>query len=197
MAKNLIVTIAREYGSGGRLVGEKLASVLGVSFYDKKLIDLAAQQSGLAADIIRANEDVRANPFSYAGIADGRDLPLSEQVFIMESDIIKKIAESESAVIVGRCGDWLLRDSPNCVRAFVHAPFKWRVAFAAAHYSEHSNTEAYVKKIDRSRKAYYNYYTQQEWGECANYHLSLDSSIGVDAAAAILKSYIDIYRRQQ
>ncbi|NLW47061.1 MAG: cytidylate kinase-like family protein [Firmicutes bacterium] len=189
--KHYIVTIAREYGSGGRLIGRRLAQELNIPFYDKELITLAAQESGFAEDFIEKIEQKRRVNFLDNLYMTGQELPVAEQVFLTQSQVIRKIAEKESCVIVGRCADYVLRDFVNCLRVFVHAPLEWRIKCVRDEYHETaSNFEDYLRKQDKNRAGYYNYFTQNKWGKAQNYHLSIDSSIGISAVARVLKEMV-------
>jgi cytidylate kinase len=189
--KPYIVTIAREYGSGGRLIGQRLAQELNIPFYDKKLLALAAQESGLAEDFIEKIEQKRTVNFLDNLYMTSQELPVAEQVFLTQSQVIRKIAEKESCVIVGRCADYVLRDYANCLRVFVHAPLEWRIKCVRDEYGETvANYTDYLRKQDKNRAGYYNYFTQNKWGKTQNYHLSIDSSIGIPAAVRVLKEMV-------
>ena len=189
--EHIIITIAREYGSGGRLIGQQLAEELGIGFYDKQLITLAAQESGLAEDFIEKMEQKRTNNFLYNLYMTEYDLPVADQIFLTQSKVIRKIAEKESCVIVGRCADYVLREFDNCLRVFIHAPLEWRIKCVRDQYHEVvANYHDYLLKQDKNRAAYYNYFTQNKWGKAQNYHLSIDSSIGIPAVVRILKQMV-------
>ena len=130
---NMVITIGRQYGSGGRMVGEALAERLGIPMYDKKLIELAAKESGLSEEFIRQAEQKRTSSFLYGLYLSSQSLPLADQVFLAESDVIRKVAE-ESCIIVGRCADYILRDHPRHLRVFVHAPLAERLRRAQTEY---------------------------------------------------------------
>ncbi|HEY8343802.1 MAG TPA: cytidylate kinase-like family protein [Bacillota bacterium] len=183
-----IITIAREYGSGGRLIGQRLAEELGLAFYDKKLITLAAEESGFAEEFIARTEQKRTFNFFYNLYMTSNELPVAEQVFLAQSQVIRKLAQERSCVIVGRCADYILRDFPNCLRIFIHAPLEWRVQCVRDIYRESvDNYEDYLQKQDKNRAGYYNYFTQNKWGKAQNYHISIDSSIGIASTVRVLK----------
>jgi len=193
---NFILAINREYGSGGRLIGRRVAEELGIGFYDKELIALAAEESGMSENVIQANEDTRSSAFAYLTSEGSLALPIPEQVFVAQSNVIRRIAETESAVIIGRCAGYVLKDNPYAIKAFVHAPFDYRVAFAKARYESQADMAAYVKRTDRQRKSYYEYYTQEEWGDAEATHLTVNSSIGVEETAQLLIAYYKIFTEQ-
>ena len=195
---NTIITISREYGSGGREIAKKLAEELAISFYDKSIIKLTAEKSGLAQAYIEEVEERGMNTFlagvkfsSYVGVDSVMfyETPTSDKMFIAQSSIIKDIVQQESCVIVGRCADYVLRDQPNLVRVFLHAEFEDRVKRAVEEYGLPSaKSEQAVRKLDKTRANYYNYYTNRNWGECANDDLALNTSFtSIDGAVAIIK----------
>jgi cytidylate kinase len=191
---DLIVTIAREYGSGGSRIGRQLAQELHLPFYDKELIALAAQESGFAEDFIEKMEQKKTVDFFYHLYLSSQELPLAEQVFLAQSQAIQKIAQKGPCVIVGRCADYVLRDLPNCLRVFVHAPLEWRIQCvrdearaSVANYAE------YLQKQDKNRAGYYNYFTGYKWGKAQNYHLSIDSSIGIPNAVRVLTEMVTVF----
>lgn len=186
-----IITIAREYGSGGRLIGQRLAEELDLAFYDKKLITLAAEESGFAEEFIAQTEQKRTFNFFYNLYMTSNELPAAEQVFLAQSQVIRKLAQERSCVIVGRCADYILREFPNCLRIFIHAPLEWRVQCVRDIYHESvDNYEDYLQKQDKNRAGYYNYFTQNKWGKAQNYHISIDSSIGIPSTVRVLKEMV-------
>jgi cytidylate kinase len=192
MMKNCTVTIAREYGSGGRLIGRALAEVLGVSFYDKELISLAAKESGLHEDFIQNIENRTSSGFLYNLYMTYHELPIPEQIFIAQSNRIKDIAEREPSVIIGRCADYVLAGKENCIRVFIHAPLEFRVRIVQEEYHEGTGEiHGFIRKQDKDRASYYNFFTQQKWGRAQNYNLCLDSSIGITASVRLLKKYVE------
>jgi len=191
------VTIAREYGSGGRLIGQQLAKELGIAFYDRELIALAAKESGLAEEFVQKMEYKRTISFVNTLYMTGYELPVSEKIFLAQCKVIRQIAEEGSCVIVGRCADYVLRDKPNCIRVFVHAPIEERIKRIREVYGEeHPNLEDYIRKQDKNRASYYNYYTYGKWGKAQNYHLCIDSSIGIPASVRIIKELVTEYTKR-
>lgn len=192
--KHMIITIAREYGSGGRLIGQRLAEELNMPFYDKKLITLAAQESGFAEDFVAKTEQKKTFSFFYNLYMTSNELPAAEQVFLAQSQVIRKIAQEGSCVIVGRCADYILREFDNCLRVFVHAPLEWRIQCVRDIYHENVDNYAdYLQKQDKNRAGYYNYFTQNKWGKAQNYHLSIDSSIGIPPTVQVLKQMAAVF----
>jgi len=190
MMGDFVVTIAREYGSGGRIIGQQLAKELKVLFYDKELISLAAKESGFAEDFINQMEQKKSLSFLYNLYMTSQELPASEQVFLAQSKAIKEVGK-QPCVIVGRCADYVLRDHDNCIRVFIHAPFEQRAARIRDLYNEqHPDLQEFIHKQDKNRASYYNYFTQNKWGQAKNYHLCIDSSIGIPATVHVIKELV-------
>lgn len=204
MKKNYIVTIARQYGSGGDEVGQRLADISGYKFYDKDLIILAAQKSGYSTDALRNVDEKAANSLLYT-LALGSaaynhgiehvNLPINDKLFVIQSEIIKDIAKKdEGAVIVGRCADYVLSGSPNLVRIFLCADFDVRVKSVM---KQEGVSEAQAKdmivKTDKRRGNYYSYYTGDKWGKAEKYDLVISTStIGIAGAADLIYSYLQM-----
>jgi cytidylate kinase len=190
--KKIAVTIAREYGSGGRIIGRELARELGFAFYDRELISLAAKKCGFHEDFVQTMENRRATGFLFNIYMTYNELPISEQVFIAQSNIIREIASRESCVIIGRCADYVLAEMRECVHFFVYAPLDWRVKIVRDEYKEgEGELTGYIRKQDKDRASYYNFFTQKKWGKAQNYNLCLDSSIGIPASVKLLKMYVE------
>ncbi|MDR1509912.1 MAG: cytidylate kinase-like family protein [Synergistaceae bacterium] len=195
--RKIAVTIAREYGSGGRIIGRDLADELGFAFYDKELISLAAAESGFHEDFIKTMENRKASGFLYNIYMTYNELPIQEQVFIAQSNIIKDIAERESCVIIGRCADYVLSGTESCVRIFIHAPLEWRIEMVRDQYKEGlGDLRCCIRRQDKDRAAYYNFFTQQKWGHAQNYHLCIDSSVGIAPSVELLKKYVEEFAGQ-
>lgn len=188
----LIITIGREYGSGGSLVAKKLAYALSIPFYDKQLIEIAAKETGLSEEFIREAEQHRTSSFLYNLSFSSRNLPVSDQVFIAESKVIKRVAEGGPCVIVGRCANYVLREQKNCLHVFIHAPLSDRFQRAREEYRIPADeVQACVLKHDKARAAYYNYFTTGQWGKCQDYDITLNSgTLGIDTAASALLDLI-------
>ena len=188
-----IITLGREFCTGGYVVGRRVAEALGIKMYDKELITLAAKESGLSEEAIAASEKQHTHSLLYSLYTMGNDLPLGDQVFILQSRIIKQLAEQGPCLIVGRCGDYVLRENPNVLRVFIHAPLEWRLEWAKnpnnnPWFGGKSEEEILkeINKTDKKRAAYYNYYTQNRWGEAHNYDLTINAALGYDAAVKMI-----------
>ena len=196
--KDLIITISRQYGSGGRQIGRKLAQELGIPFYDKEVIDLAAKESGLAVDFIRGQEQQLTQSLLFSIVTNFNAaassafspnmLSLSDQVYLAEAKAIRDLADKGSCVIVGRCADFILKDRPDCLHIFIHADMEHRAARVRERYGETKQPmEKRLQEKDSKRKIYYKHYTNRNWGEAQNYHLCLNSGlIGVDKCTDII-----------
>ncbi len=203
MGDNLVITIGREYGSGGHEVGQKIAAELGIKCYDRELLELAAKDSGLCPEIMENHDEKPTNSFLYSLVMDTYsmgfsststylDMPINHKVFLAQFEAIKKLADKESCVIVGRCADYALEDYPNMVSVFIKAPLSSRVARIMNRNSvtEDKAFEMIAKK-DKKRASYYNYYSSKKWGEAKSYDLCLDSSkIGIDGCIDVINAYI-------
>ncbi len=193
-----VITISRQYGSGGRFVGKKLAEKLGIPFYDNELISMAAKESGFAESLFENAEKNTTYSLLYSlsmfGTSTGGmyGLPLSDKVFLIQSDIIKKVAAEGPCVIVGRCADYVLRDVPDVIHFFLYSDIESRVARAKKYYGlEEKKAREAIEKTDKKRAAFYNYYTGERWGDIKNYHMAIDTdSVGIDSCVEILASYV-------
>lgn len=194
---NKIITITRQYGSGGREIGQKLAEKLGVEFYDNKLLDIAAGDSGIHKNHFEQNDERRTNSFLYLlSTTYGQGgVPFDDTLFFAQLNAIQKIASEQSCVIIGRCADYALRDFGNVANLFISAPFEDRVKRAIEVYNiDEKHAADYVKRIDKQRTSYYNYYTDKRWGSPQNYQLCLDSSaLGIDGSVDLIADFLEKY----
>lgn len=199
MAKKLIITVARQYGSGGREIGEKIAKILNIPLYDKEIITDAASKGNLDTEVIRRSEETAANSLLYtlamgSNIAGGAmhfgyKMPLNDKLFILQSDIIKGYAKEGSCVIIGRCSDYVLRDEDNILRLFIYGDLDHRQQRIAQRHPEIKSSAIIelINKTDKRRASYYNFYTGGKWGKYDNYDMAINSStLGIDATAEML-----------
>ncbi|WP_320130319.1 cytidylate kinase-like family protein [uncultured Sphaerochaeta sp.] len=195
MDNKTVFTLGRQFGSGGRQVGRTLAKRLGIPFYDKELVALSAQDSGLS-EALFANADEKATSSIFYSLVMGNypmasgalgvtEMPLNDQLFLIQCKTIKKLAETGPCVIVGRCADYILRDMENVLNIFVHASIENRKERAIRVYQvEEAKAEDVCLKADKQRANFYNYYSDRKWGMCRTYDLSLDSGkIGIEGCA--------------
>ncbi len=199
-----IVTISREFGSGGREIGKKLAEKLGVPFYDKELLEMASKESGIARELFVKNDESYTNSFLYSLVMgnypvspDGRlnpELPLNHKIFLAQFETIKKLAEKGPCVIVGRCADFVLKEEPNVIDFFVSGNMYDKKKRILERYDiEKPKVEDFIRKTDKRRASYYNYYTDMKWGDAKNFDLCINSSkSGIDGAVELMLAYINI-----
>ncbi len=202
MANNTIITIGRQYGSGGHDIGKQLAEELNVPFYDKALLERAAKDSGLCQEIFENHDEKPTNSFLYSLVMDTyslgyttssfSEMPLNHKIFLAQFDAIKNIAKEGPCVIVGRCADYALAEFPNVVNVFLHADLQDRIVRIAR---RHDLTDAKAKdliiKTDKRRASYYNYYTSKKWGDAAGYDLSLNTAtLGIDGTIHMIREFV-------
>ncbi|HIX82313.1 hypothetical protein B5E92_01210 [Erysipelatoclostridium sp. An15] len=186
-----IITIAREYGSGGRLIAQKVAEKVGLFYYDNEVIDLAAKEMGMDVDAIRKVSEQKSSSFMYTMSSAAFSLPLNDQVFVMQSKIIRHLANHDSCIIVNGCADYILEDYDDVLTIFIHAPLESRIHRVKEVYKEqHDDYKKYVMKRDKGRSNYYNYYTTKKWGHLKNFDLTINSDLGIERVAQIIA---DIY----
>ena len=189
--KNRIVTISRQFGSGGRTIGKTVAQQLGIPCYDAELIQAIAQESGFSESYIRDAGEYTPGSFLSSAFSDRSFGPTNEdQLWVIQYDIISKLAQEGSCVIVGRCADFILRDKADCLRVFIHADMDFRARRIVEVYGERDiSPEQRLKDKDKRRAAYHRFYTNMKWGQAQNYHITLDSGkLGIERCAEILAS---------
>ena len=193
----IIVTIGRQCGSGGHNVGKALAHSLQIPYYDRNLIEMASQKSGIEVGLL-SYYDERTSPSSLmkakGGEAAAKGVSVGESLFQVQSQLILDIARAGSCVIVGRCADYILRDFPELFSVFITAPVPERLARVMdRNHMPEEDAAAALKKVDRQRAVYYNFYTGKQWGAPESYHLTVDSSIlGIEGTARLLEDKIKV-----
>ena len=205
--ENTIFCIGRQYGSGGRYVGRRLADKLGIPFYDKELVAITAKESGLSEALFQ-NADEKASSNLFYSLAVGgyplstgtfgaTEMPLNDQLFLIVSQTIKKLADKGGCVIIGRCADYILRDYPNMMSAFIEAPLQDRVTRAVKYYGLNAEkANEMCLKNDKKRANFYNYYSDKKWGACRTYDLTVNSAkLGIDGCVDTIISFRDIWQR--
>lgn len=202
--ENIVITIARQYGSGGKTVGEMLADRLGVHFYNKELMKLASEESGINEALFgNADEKARSSRLFgnsshvYAGELippESDDFTSADNLFNYQAMIIRRLAEQEPCVIVGRCADFVLKDYDNVLSVFVHAPHEFCMEQAAKKHSMSTKElEKFILKTDKERAGYYKYHTGREWTDARNYDLCLDSSkLGFERCVEEIIAYMNV-----
>lgn len=189
------VTIGRQFGSGGREIGKKVAQALGVPYYDKELLAVAAKESGLSDEFLKSYDEKPTNSFLYSLVMGQQRLTPGVQGLTVEQlaanaqrDAVLSVADKGSCVIVGRCADYILRDKPGLVRAFICADHDARIQ-RICHRDQVSEKEAEEKmrRVDKARASYYSFHTDRRWGAAESYDLCINSSLkGTDAAAELI-----------
>lgn len=206
MGNKIILTIGRQFGSGGREIGQRLAKELGIGYYDKELMAVAARESGLCEEVFEKADEQASSGLSYAFtmgyssfmgmFTPYNDILSNDGLFKIQSDAIRKLAENESCVLVGRCADYILRDDPDCLSFFIHSSIESRVQQIIARQGVTVEVaKNLMEKTDKSRAAYYNYYTNKTWGMASSYNFSIDVSVlGIDETVEFIKAFV---RRKQ
>ena len=198
-----IITISRQFGSGGRSIAQKLASKLDIPFYDKELISLAAKESGLNPEVFKSVDETAANSLLYSlsmgiynlgGPLAMGDLPVNDKLYILQHQIIKDISAKGPCVIVGRCADYVLKDNPHTINVFIYADMEYRKKRAiAVHDIEERRAETIINKTDKTRANYYSFYTGKKWGVAQNYDLCINSAqLSDDKIVELICSYIGL-----
>ena len=198
MKGNLVVTIGRQCGSGGKRIGEAVAERLGIKCYDKELLTLAAKNSGLCEELFETHDEKPTSSFLYSLVMDTYsmgysnsaylDMPLNHKVFLAQFDSIKKLADEESCVIVGRCADYALAEYPNVSSVFITGNDADRIEYLTQLYKvEPTKAKDIMVKTDKKRASYYNYYSSKKWGDSRSYDLCINSSsVGIDGAVEMI-----------
>ena len=202
MATNLVITIGRQFGSGGRKVGRLLAEKLDIPYYDKELLAEAAKDSGICQEIFENHDEKPTRSLLFSLVTGVQmhgdpgsmymDMPLNHRIFLAQFDAIRRIASEGPCVIVGRCADYVLRDKPNAVSVFVKADIRQRVERAVSLYGvDPARAEETVRKADKQRASYYNYYATATWGDVNNYDLCVDTgTLGIDGTVELIEQYL-------
>lgn len=208
---NTIITIGRQFGSGGREIGEMLAKQYGIKCYDKELLSRAAKESGFCEEMIQNHDERPTNSFLYNLVMDTYsfgynassfvDMPISHKVFLAQFDTIKKIAEEGPCVIVGRCADYALSDFDNVLNIFIHADEEAKIKRIKERFADVKTDEQardMMNKKDKQRQSYYNYYSSKKWGRSDSYDLSINSSIlGIEGTVKFISQYVEDFEQQK
>lgn len=203
MSGNLVITIGRQCGSSGKVIGQKLAERLGVKCYDKELLTLAAKNSGLSEELFQTHDEKPTNSFLYSLVMDtysvglsgsgALDMPIDHKIFLAQFDTIKQLADQESCVIVGRCADYALAEYPNLISVFISAEEEDKIKSLKDLYQiNDAKAKELMGKTDKKRSNYYNYYSSKKWGDVKSYDLCINrSSVGIDNAVSILQAFAE------
>ena len=199
MSKKIIITVARQYGSGGREIGERIAEELGIPLYDRELITDAASKGSLDEEIIKNIDESAANSLLYTlamgsnvlggAMHFGYKMPLNDKLFILQSEAIREYAKNGSCVIIGRCADYVLRDEKDVFRLFVYGDLEHRQERILQRHPEIKPTQVVdvINKTDKRRASYYDFYTGNKWGRFDNYDMLINSStLGIEGSAHVV-----------
>ncbi len=204
MEKRFVAAIGRELGSGGKEIGFELSKQLGIKCYDKELLELAAKDSGLCEDIFKLHDEKPTNSFLYSLVMDTYsagyaapgfiDVPISQKVFLAQFDTIKKLAQKENCIIVGRCADYALEGEINLASVFISGDTDAKIRRIAERFQlSDAKARDLIVKTDKKRANYYNYYTNKKWGDSASYDLCINSSkLGVKESVSLILEYLKL-----
>jgi len=195
--RKIIITIGRQYGSGGKEIGEKIAKEFGIPFYDKELLTEAAKKSGICKEMFEAHDEKPTNSFLFSlvvGSYASGTTPMNHKLFLAQFETIKEIAEKGSCVILGRCADYALEENPDTVNVFIHADIQTRIARGIKYYGlDADKAEDIILKTDKQRSSYYNFYSGKKWAEAESYDLSINSGkVGIDNSVKLIKDFIEL-----
>lgn len=198
-----VITIGRQFGSGGREIGEKLSKAYGISYYDRELLARAAKESGFCEEILQNHDERPTNSFLYNLVIDTYsfgynsssfvDMPISQKVFLAQFDTIKKVADEGPCVIVGRCADYALDGRTNVINLFIYADEDFKIKRVMDIYDlDENKARDMINKKDKQRQSYYNYYTNRKWGKADTYDLCINSSVlGIDGSVKLIKQFVE------
>ena len=207
---NTIITIGRQFGSGGREIGELVAQHFGIKCYDKELLSRAAKESGFCEEMIQNHDERPTNSFLYNLVMDTYsfgynassfvDMPISHKVFLAQFDTIKKIADEGPCVIVGRCADYALSDYDNVLNLFIYADEDAKIRRIKERFEDvktDDQAKDMMNKKDKQRQSYYNYYSSKKWGRADSYDLCINSSkLGIEGTVKFIIQYIENFEQQ-
>ncbi|MDY3031113.1 MAG: cytidylate kinase-like family protein [Clostridia bacterium] len=200
-----VITIGRQFGSGGKDVGKKISDALGIPFYNKELVERAAKKSNISQEAVKEIDERATNSLLYSIVTGSfgmkglnmplfYEMPVNDKFFIAQSEVIKEIANEGDCVIVGRCADYVLSNEENAdvLSVFIYASLDYRTLRVANDLNLTLNkAKDHIQKIDKQRRTYYDYYTSREWGKMSNYDLCINTEkIGIDSAAKMIIDYL-------
>jgi len=202
MEQKIVINIGRQFGSGGRIIGEKLSALMNIPFFDKELILIASQESGLGKEFFenfdeKSSHSIFGGLFGLRGAFSDEMVPnnflSNETLFKIQSDVIRDLAEKQSCIFVGRCADYVLKDHPHCLNLFVSADINDRIKrIAEKEHLPENKAKDLIEKTDKKRASYYNYYSNKVWGAAGSYHLCINSSfLGIDESVDFIKEFAE------
>ena len=205
-----IITIGREYGSGGRQIGQEVAKYFGIKCYDKELLEHAANDSGICKELFEHHDEKPTNSFLYSLVMDTysfgysssgfSDMPMNHKIFLAQFDAIKSIAKEGPCVLVGRCADYALHDMKNCLHFFIYADEETKIQRLVKKYPDLNESKArdMMIKKDKQRQSYYNYYSSKKWGRADSYDFCLNSSVlGIDGTVKLITQIIEDFEQKE
>jgi cytidylate kinase len=201
MSEKYFINIGRQLGSGGRVIGEKIATQLGIAFYDKELIQIASRESGLGKEFFERFDEKTSHSFlagllGIHGVSGDENYSINylsnESLFKIQSDVIRELAEQQSSVFIGRCADYVLKDYPRCINVFISADTDDRIKrIAEIQQVPEKKAKEIIEKTDRKRAEYYNFFSNKVWGAAASYQLCINSSVlGIDETVSYILQFI-------
>lgn len=209
MSKRIVICIGREFGSGGREIGCAVAEKLGLPFYDKEILKKAAKDSGIVEELFENADEKPTNSFLYTlaigahgqavnSFTNYNDYLTNDKLFLFQTDAIRKMADEGSCVFIGRCADYILRGRKDMFSVFIHAPLELRIQRICRLYNlEEDAARSLIRKTDRSRANYHNFYADRDWGAAGSYDMSINSGkFGVDGAVQLIVSAAETFRAQ-
>ena len=201
----MVITIGREFGSGGKYIGEQLAKELNLKLYDKELLNKVAEESGIDLSVLEEMDEKQEQSFWYTfamslysqdSIDTLSEIPSNEKIFIEQAKIIEDLAKKEDCIIIGRCSNIILKNKPNVLNVFVYSSeldFKVKRKMKYGNFENELEAIKTIEKIDEERKNYYNYFTKGNWGDRKHYDLMIDTSkLGVDGSVELIKEYLKL-----
>lgn len=204
VAVKTIITVGRQYGSGGRYVAKLLAEKLGIPYYDKELMAEVSRDSGICKELLEEHDEKNTRSFLFSMMSGApvfgennsmyMDMPLNHRIFLAQFDTIRRIAGEGPCVIVGRCADYVLRDEPHTLNVFIKADKEDRIRRMIKYYGvDPLKAEEVMKKADKQRASYYNYYATNNWGDVDNYDLCVDTgALGIEGAVELIAKSVEI-----
>ena len=207
--KRTIITIGRQFGSAGREIGTYIAKELGVKLYDKEMLQVAAKDSGLCQEFFEKHDEKPTSSFLYSLVMDTyamnystnlfTDMPLNHKVFLAQYNAIRKIADEESCVLIGRCADYALEEYDNCYHVFIHADMESKIHRIATKYDlTDAKAKDLIIKTDKKRSAYYNYFSNKQWGDSASYDLTINSGLlGSEGTAKAIIEFVKLNQTRE
>jgi cytidylate kinase len=195
-----VITIGRQYGCGGREICKKLSEKLNIPFYDRELIEYAAAKSGISSDVLEQYDEKATNSLLYSlslnsytyvnASVSTMHLPLNDQLYISQSEVIKQLADKGPCIILGRCSDYVLKDRDDVLKVFIHCDMDSRIENIVNRFGlPKSKAVELIKKTDKRRASYYNYYTHRKWGDLSNFDFVVNSKVGIEKVVDMIANF--------